>query len=164
MLPAGTLAPRSLRRSKLLAPNTKLLLLAKEKKERERDTERERGKVGERGNIELKEKAKLPSEGISATQNNLEDQGWETGQAKMFGFSSLTMCPLRSETKHQGISHNHGHFWANAILKQEPWQFIPNVSPLARTTHLLWNQDTLVAPTQALAPSHSLACPKALPG
>lgn len=35
----------------------------------------------ERGNIELKEKAKAPSEGISATGNSLEDRSWETGQA-----------------------------------------------------------------------------------
>lgn len=152
-LPAGTLAPRSLSHSKLPVPNTKLLPLAKRKKKRE-------------GENEGKGKYRAKGEGKSPFRRHFGN--WEQpGRPELgnrAGRSSLMMCPPLSETKHQGVSHDHGPVWASATLKQEPWRFIPNVSPLARTTHLLWNQDTRVAPTQALAPPHSLACPKVLPG
>lgn len=69
------LAPRSLSHSKLRVPNAKLLPLAKK-------TKAEGMGVGAGRWVERKEKAKLRLEGISATQNELEDWSGLTGQIK----------------------------------------------------------------------------------
>lgn len=73
-LPVCTSAPKSLSHSELLVPNRKLLLPAK--KEKTEGTGRETG--WGRG------KEKISPEGISAAQNNSEDQSWEMGQTKLF--------------------------------------------------------------------------------
>lgn len=86
------------------------------------------------------------------------------GQTKMLttqGF--FNMCPAfalwKQNTK---ASHqDHGHFWAYDILKQEPWYFIPNISPTEKIIHLLWNLVTHVNPTQPLPSLPSLVVPKA---
>lgn len=156
MLLACTVAPRSLSHSKLPVPSTKLLPMAKKNK-----TEGVRG----RGEFGVKREGKTPP------RRHFSHSG-QYGRLELGNGADQHVClkffydvsHFSTETKYQGISPRSWSLWAYAILKQEPWHFIPNVSPLARITHLLWNQDTCVSPTQALCPSRSLACPKALPG
>lgn len=142
-----TLAPRSLSPSKLLVPNTKLLPLAKEEKIKEREDAG--GEGGDRAKREVKFAPLHPPEGTSDTGNNLEVG---SGQTQMFTLSFYAVSHFCSrEQQNIMASHqDHGHFWASDILKQEPWHFIPNASPLARMTHLLWNQGIYVAPPQPL--------------
>lgn len=143
-----TLAPRSLSQSKLLVPNTKLLPLAKEGKIKER-------MLGVRGEIELKGKSTPPP---ATPTPGRHFRHWEqSGSGKWadqnvylkFFYAVSHFCSTEQENI-RASHQDHGHFWASDILKQEPWHFIPNASPLARMTHLLWNQDTCVAPPQPL--------------
>ena len=95
MLPAGTLAPRSLRRSKLLVPNTKLLLLAKEKKERER--EREGGGMGK---YRAKREGKTPFRRhfSNSEQSGRPGLGNGAGQNVRLQFSYDVPTSLRNKT------------------------------------------------------------------
>lgn len=114
MLPACTLAPRSLSRSKLPVPSTKLLPLAKEKKNR--------GKRGWSGDQSKQRTKKIPPEGILATQNNLEDWNWERGADQSVYPKFFDDVPhfCAMETKYQGISPRPWSLLGLDILKQEP--------------------------------------------
>lgn len=150
-LPACTLAPRSLSRSKLLLPSTKLLSLAKEKK-----TEGKGGGV-RRGWDKSKEGKHPPRRHFSHSEKSGR---LELGKGVDRIFLGCAPTSALWKRNIRASYQDHGHFLGPGILKQEPWHFIPNASPLARIIYLLWNRDTRVNPAQPLPPLCSLACSK----
>lgn len=114
--------------------------------------------MGVRVETELKGKSNLPPcqppppppKGTSATGNNLEVWKWADQNVYLKFFYAVSHFCSTEQQNIRASHQDHGHFWASDILKQEPWHFIPNASPLARMTPLLWNQDTRVAPPRPL--------------